>query len=136
MMKNAFLLLSFFMSFEVLALQSTSSFYVLIQERKISVSSPDKKNLLSSQGLSSANAKTKVSLVFDNKTLDKIYAELKTKSKSIEKFVIKPNQNKTIEVEMDLIGKLSFVPISPPFQAIPLKFSQGTYEIPQTTKEK
>lgn len=134
-MTKIFFLLLFFSS-ESFAVELSSSFVIEIEERKISVTSPTGKNINLEMGIENDPASSKIGIVFDNKTLDKIYAELRRNSKTTKRFVLEPNQNKTIEVDKKLIDGLYFVPVSPPFQGVPLKFSQGKYEIPQKTKEK
>lgn len=118
------------------ALESASSFVVEIQEKKISVTSPTGKDINLALGIENDPASSKIGVIFNNKTLDKIYAEFRNDSKVLKRFVLEGNQNKTIEIEKKFIDGLYFVPVSPPFQGVPLKLSQGKYEIPQKTKEK
>lgn len=136
MMKKICFLFLLFFSQVSFALESASSFVIEIQERKISVTSPTEKNINQTLGLEDDPASSKIGVIFENKTLDKIYAEFRKNSETIKRFVLEANQNKTIEIDKKLINGLYFVPVSPPFQGVPLKFSQGKYEIPQKTKEK
>ena len=97
--------------------QSTDSFIVDISDQKIRVSSPAKKMSV-------------VSIIVRNQTLDKIISEIRSEDKVIKRFVLKGDGKEVIQIDFSKVKKLYYVPVSPPFEAAELKFSQRPYEIP------
>lgn len=97
--------------------QSTDSFIVSISDQKISVTSPAKKLDV-------------VSIIIKNETLDKIISEIRSEDKVIKRFVLKAEGSEVVQIDFSKIKKLYYVPVSPPFEAAELKFSQRPYEIP------
>ncbi len=96
----------------------TQSFIVTVGERSIKVVSPQIKVDI-------------VSVIIKNETLDNIYSELRSKDKVLEKFNLKAQGNKIIQVDYKKAKSLFYVPISPPFDGVQLKFSRRPYEIPE-----
>lgn len=108
------------------AQSEVSSFQVTLTERGIRVESP--KSVEGSQ-----DKKLQVNLVaiiFNNKTSEKFYGELKNSKGVLERFSLKGQERKVMEIEKKDLSGLQFVPISPAYQEVPLKVSQGIYEIP------
>lgn len=97
--------------------QSTESFIVDISDQKIKVTSPSKKIPVAS-------------IIVRNQTLERIISEIRSEDKVIKRFVLKAEGKEVIQVDFSKIKKLYYVPVSPPFEAAELKFSQGPYEIP------
>ena len=96
----------------------TESFIVDVKDRSISVTSPLKKV-------------DNVSIIINNKTLDKIVSELRSEQKVLKRFVLKPEGKEVIQLSLKGIKKLYYVPIAPPFEAAELRFEQRAYEIPE-----
>jgi len=97
--------------------QSSESFIVDISDQKIRVTSPSKKIPVAS-------------IIIRNQTLDKIISEIRSENKVIKKFVLKGEGKEVIQIDFSKVNKLYYVPVSPPFEAAELKFSQRPYEIP------
>lgn len=108
------------------AQREVSSFQVTLTEKGIRVESPRSLD-------NSSSAKIKVNLVpivFENKTSEKFYGQLKNSQGVLEHFSLKGHEKKVLEIERKDLEGLEFIPISPSYQEVPLKLSQGTYEIP------
>lgn len=99
------------------AIEKSDSFDILISNDKVRVVSPTRKS------------KT-IAVIVKNDTLTNIFGKLTSKDKDLEFFKIKSLSTKTLELDYSKIKKLYYVSISPPFQAIELKFSEKPYEIP------
>jgi|TARA_Y100001936_G_C15513132_1_gene379006 hypothetical protein len=95
----------------------TGSFVVEINDRTIKVTSPLKKL-------------DTVSIIVKNNTLDQIVSELRSEKKVLKRFVLKPEGKEVIQVDYSKVKTLFYVPVSPPFEAAQLRFSEGPYEIP------
>lgn len=100
------------------AQEVSEAFMVTITDEKIRVISPKQKQ------------KT-VSVIIKNDTFDNITSELRSDKGVIERFVLKEQTSKSIQVKYNKINTLYYVSIAPPFQAVELKFSQRAYEIPE-----
>lgn len=98
--------------------QYTPSFIVEVTDRKIKVTSPLKKVDI-------------VSIIIMNKTFEKITSVLKSDTKVLKRFVLKPEGKEVIQVNFSKVKALYYVPVSPPFEAVKLMFKQRPYEIPQ-----
>lgn len=98
--------------------QYSNSFIVEIDERKIRVTSPKSKDKI-------------VSIVFINKTLDKVISELRTDDKVLKRFTLKREDKQVLQIDIKSIKKLIYVPIAPAFESVELKFKKEPYEIPE-----
>lgn len=112
------LVLCLIFSLNAFAFKSTDAFIVELSDQKIKVTSPKSKVKI-------------VSVIVKNLTFDKIRAELRSRDKVLKRFVIKAKKKEVFEVNYETAKKLFFVPVSPPFETIDLKFSKGPYEIPE-----
>ncbi|MCO4753651.1 MAG: hypothetical protein KC478_04180 [Bacteriovoracaceae bacterium] len=103
------------------AQKSYESFIVNVEDEKISVTSPEKK-------------KKVVTIVVKNNSFDKIVSEIKSDSKVLKRFTLFPSGKKgstyTLTVDYEKSGTVYYAPVAPPFQAVPLTFSKGSYEVP------
>lgn len=106
---------------EALADKNYGSFHVTVGEREVSVVSP------------SRPSKT-VTVSVKNETFDKIISEIRTRSKTLKRFVLRPSGKKgdvfTLTVNIEKADGLYYVSVAPPFQEVPLTFSRESYEIP------
>ena len=116
-MKYLVMIFSFSFVFSVFA-ESTGSFIVDINERRIKVTSPPKKLDV-------------VSLIIRNETDEKIISEIRSSDKVLKRFVLKALGREVIQINFTKIKKLYYVPVSPPFEAAELRFSREAYEIPE-----
>ncbi|MBT4792360.1 MAG: hypothetical protein HON90_12385 [Halobacteriovoraceae bacterium] len=98
--------------------QFTASFIVDINEQSIKVTSPKQK-------------KGNISIIIKNNTFDKIISELRSKTKVLKRFVLQPEKKEIIQVDFSKVDALYYVPVSPPFEAVELKFNQRPYEVPE-----
>ena len=115
------IVLFFLISFNSWA-QYSDAFKVDVYDRRITVSSPEKKVKV-------------VSAIIINHTLDKIVSELRADNKVIKQFVLLPDKKEVIQVKMEGVKLLKYVPLAPPFDAAELKFNQRPYEIPEKKQE-
>jgi hypothetical protein len=93
-------------------------FEVTIHDRSVSVRGPEKKL-------------SPVSIVLKNDTLENLNAKIATQDKNLIFVALKPRASRTIEVKYENIDQLFFIPLSPPFQSVELKFGLKPYEIPE-----
>lgn len=96
----------------------TDSFIVEVTDRKIKVTSPKKKINI-------------VSIIIKNTTFDKIISEIRSESKVLKRFVLKPEGKEVIQVDYSKVKKLYYIPVAPPFETVELRFEQKPYEIPE-----
>lgn len=94
------------------------SFIVEISNHSLRVSSPER-------------VLDPVSVVVKNMTTIKIHAELRSTDKVLSRFVVDANDSNTLQVKLPKNKKLYYLTVSPPSQAVELKFNQRTYEIPE-----
>ncbi|MBC77029.1 MAG: hypothetical protein CME64_13530 [Halobacteriovoraceae bacterium] len=116
------LALSFILLINVaFAAKSYDSFLVSVGDQKITVISPKKIN-------------KNVTIVVENKTFDKVISEIRTSDKVLKRFTLFPSGRKdstfTVTIDFSKANTIYYAPVSPPFQAVPLTPSKGTYEIP------
>lgn len=117
-MKYYILVLALFSIINAQAAKQAHSFIVEVKDRSIKVTSPSKKLDV-------------VSVVIKNDTFDKIISVLKSKDKVIKRFVLQSQGEQVIEVDLRNNQTLYYVPISPPFESVELKFKQRPYEVPE-----
>ena len=103
------------------AQKSYESFIVNVNDENITVTSPDKK-------------KKVATIVVKNNSFDKVVSEIRSDDKVLKRFTLFPSGKKgssfTLTIDFDKVGTIYYAPIAPPFQAVPLKFSKGGYEVP------
>lgn len=121
-----FLRQSFFLiSFVFLINTNTKSevrpegFVIKFQDRKVEVLSPElkKKNSL-------------YSVLIHNETSTDLLGKFKTSDANITFVKVYSQKSKTVEIKNGTNDTVSFVPLSPSFQEIPLVFGKASYEIP------
>jgi hypothetical protein len=96
----------------------TNSFVVELFDQKIKVTSPLKKV-------------EAVSIIIKNTTFEKTISELRSESKVLKRFVVPAGGREVIQVNFSNLKKLFYVPISPPFETVELRFNQKAYEVPE-----
>ncbi len=86
--------------------------------------------------LSPRHINANLSVIVENKTLSKIFAQIITKEeKIIYSFTIRPNGNISMPLKISKSDEIFLMPLSPAFQAVPLKIGSRPYEIPQRERE-
>lgn len=96
---------------------SSESFVVQIHEGKYQVLSPDKK-------------KNIFSVIIENKSLSDQVGKFIIGTKTLKYVSIRSGKSETVEVENKSSDIVSFIPLSPSFQEVPLQFGKKAYEIP------
>ena len=103
----------------ILGQEYSDAFIVTIKDDKIRVVSPKEKQKV-------------IGVIIKNETFDNITSEVRSDLGVIERFVLKSQGSKSLQINFSKIQTLYYVSIAPPFQAVELKFSQRAYEIPET----
>jgi hypothetical protein len=98
--------------------QKSEAFIVTVKNMSIHVISPFTKGQT-------------VSVVIKNETMVKLTSELRSRTKVLKRFTLKPLSSKSILVNTKGLKQLYYVSVAPPFQAVELKFNEKPYEIPE-----
>ena len=113
------LMILFLSGFVCFAYESSDAFIINVESDYYKVVSPKRVD-------------KKSSLIFKNRMLTKLRGKLVSKKRGDIRFIsIKPRAINSIEFKYDKSDRYSFVPMSPPFQAIDLRLGQKSYEIPE-----
>jgi hypothetical protein len=113
-MKFWFLLLLPVLSFAQI---KTEGFIIQINDRSMSVLSPEKKKVL-------------FSVLIENKSLSDQVGKFIVGDKILKFVSVKSGKTETVEIENKSTSAVTFVPVSPAFQEVPLYFGKKAYEIP------
>jgi hypothetical protein len=92
-------------------------FLIQIGDRSFSVVSPQKREDI-------------FSVVIENKSLSDQIGKFILNNKTIKHLAIRSGSSETVEIENKSKENVSFIPLSPAFQEIPLDFGKKAYEIP------
>lgn len=115
-MKLTFLIVSLFCSMWSFA-AGTPAFILKLTDKGISIQSPD-------------NVMKIFSVIIENQSLTDQVAKLVV-GDDVVKFVrINSGRSETVEIENKTSKTIFFVPVSPSFQEVELKFGKKQYEIP------
>lgn len=96
----------------------TDAFMVRIFDERVVVTSPIKK-------------KKDINVIVENKTLNKIVGKVETESGVVLGFVsLMPKKFQSVSLKERGSEKVYFIPLSPSFQKVILKFNNKVYEIP------
>lgn len=86
--------------------------------------------------LSPANITKYLSLIIENKTLAKVVGRIEDNYGNIRDAIsVGANGTLSRPLKMQKSDNLFFIPLSPAFQAVPLKIGSRPYEIPPETKD-
>lgn len=113
-MKNVILIATSLIVFNVEA----SSFNIELTNINTKVSSPQKLT-------------DPVSIIVKNSTNVKVFAEIRSSEKVLSRFVVDGGDSKTLQTKLPSNKKLYYVSVSPPAQAVELKFNQRDYAVPE-----
>jgi len=92
-------------------------FVIQINDRSMSVLSPEKSRQL-------------FSVLVENRSLSDQVGKFMIGSKILKFVSIKSGKSEAVEIENKSSGTVIFVPVSPAFQEVPLIFGKKAYEIP------
>lgn len=95
----------------------TEGFIVQINDRSMSVLSPEKK-------------KAMFTVIVENRSLSDQVGKFVIGNKILKFVSVQSGKSETVEIENKSSTPVSFVPVSPAFQEVPLLFGKKAYEIP------
>ena len=95
----------------------TEGFIIQVNDRSMYVLSPDKK-------------KSMYPVLVENRSLSDQVAKFIVGGKILKFVSVKSGKTETVEIENKTDAPVSFVPVSPAFQEVPLMFGKKAYEIP------
>lgn len=95
----------------------SESFIVQINDRSMSVLSPDKKREL-------------FSVIIENHSLSDQVGKFIVNGKILKFVSVKSGKSETVEIENKSKAAVRFIPVSPAFQDVKLIFGKKAYEIP------
>jgi hypothetical protein len=111
-------LLSFiFLSGLAVAQPKTETFVIQINDRSMSILSPDKKKPI-------------FSVLVENHSLSDQVGKFTVQGKLLKYVSVKSGQTEPVEIENKSSSNVVFVPVSPAFQEAELIFGKKAYEIP------
>ena len=111
-------LLSFiFLSGLTVAQPKTETFVIQINDRSMSILSPDKKKPI-------------FSVLVENHSLSDQVGKFTVQGKLLKYVSVKSGQTEPVEIENKSSSNVVFVPVSPAFQEAELIFGKKAYEIP------
>jgi len=106
----------FFQNF-LFAEMSSESFILQIKDRSILVLSPEKKRNL-------------FAVIVENQSLTSQVGKFMVGGKNIQFVTVPSGKSQTVEIENKSNENIVFVPLSPAFQEVLLKFDKKAYEVP------
>lgn len=93
------------------------SFIIQLNDQNVSVLSPEtKRNMFT--------------VIVENKSMTDQVGKFIAGSKIIKFISVKAGKNETVEIENKTSAPVTFIPVSPAFQEVPLLFGKKAYEIP------
>jgi hypothetical protein len=95
----------------------SEGFIIQINDRSMSVLSPDKKRNM-------------FAVIVENRSLSDQVGKFIVGSKIIKFVSVKSGKSETVEIENKTSSPVVFIPVSPAFQEVPLNFGKKAYEIP------
>lgn len=95
-----------------------SSFLIELYDQKVKVTSPKSKKKI-------------VSIIVQNNMNETLRANIVANGKVVKRFAVNPTAKEVLQIKYKGIRNLQLVPLSPPSQAVHLKFNQRPYEIPE-----
>lgn len=95
----------------------TESFIIQIQDRSMTVLSPEKSRPL-------------FSVLVENRSLSDQVGKFMVKGKAVKFISVPSGKSETVEIENKTNTNVVFVPVSPAFQDVELHFGKKAYEIP------
>lgn len=99
------------------AQMKSESFIIQIKDRKMSVMAPQKKSKL-------------FSVIVENHSLSDQVGKFSAGGKTLKYVSVSSGKTEVVEIENKSGAAITFVPVSPAFQEVPLRFGKKAYEIP------
>lgn len=111
--------LFFLILFPVLVYGQVKSegFVIQIGDRSMNVISPDKKRNM-------------FAVIIENRSLSDQVGKFVVGNKILKFVSVQSGKSETVEIENSSSSSVSFVPVAPAFQEVPLLFGKKAYEIP------
>ncbi len=109
--------LLFFIPLFAQAAENSLAFIVKIQDRSMSVESPEKK-------------KNQFTVIIENQSLSTQIGKFMVKEKNLKFISVESGHSETVEIENKTADSVVFMPVSPAFQEVELLFGKKAYEIP------
>ena len=101
----------------VVAQSKSEAFIIQISDRSMNVISP-------------AASMSRFSVIVDNRSLSDQVGRFAVKEKTLKYISVKSGASETVELENKSDAAVTFIPVSPAFQEVELKFGKKAYEIP------
>lgn len=95
----------------------TEGFIIQINDRSMNVLSPEKKRAM-------------YAVIVENRALSDQVGKFVVGGKILKFVSVKSGKSETVEIENKTDAPVTFVPVSPAFQEVPLLFGKKAYEIP------
>lgn len=103
-------------------LEKANSFLITLYENHTKVISPQKYY-------------ADISVIIENKTLNKIIGKVEIESRNLVKYVSIPGESfRSVDLPLQTGDRPVFIPLAPAFQEVPLVFGAKVYEIPEKQK--
>jgi hypothetical protein len=97
--------------------KKSEAFIIEVRDREMKVVAPEK-------------ARPLFSVIVENRSLSDLVARFMVNDKIIKYVAVKSGQSETVEIENKTAATVIFMPVSPAFQDIELRFGKKAYEIP------
>jgi hypothetical protein len=97
--------------------QKSESFIVQINDRSMSVVSAETKRPM-------------FAIIVENRSLSTQVGKFTVQGKQLKFVSVEPGETETVEIENRSNENVYFVPVSPAFQEVELRFGKRSYEIP------
>ena len=107
----------FFLSGLAFAQPKTETFVIQIQDRSMSILSPEKR-------------KPVYSVLVENRSLSDQLGKFTVQGRILKYVSVKSGMTEPVEIENKTSANVFFVPVSPAFQEVELLFGKKAYEIP------
>lgn len=99
------------------AAPKTEVFVIQVMDRKMSVLSPETERKL-------------FSVIVENRSLSDQVGRFESKGKLLKYISVPSGKSESVEIENTSGAPVTFIPVSPAFQDVELKFGKKAYEVP------
>jgi hypothetical protein len=110
------------------SLFAKQSFQIVIEKNYMQITAPSRSEW--SQAKLSDEENSTISVTFINKTQTHFHSLLKTQVAVLRRFTIKPESQRSFEIEYSDDYEYFYTPMSPAGQTIKLAFTGKSYEVP------
>lgn len=95
----------------------TEVFIIQVMDRKMSVLSPE-------------NERKLFSVIVENRSLSDQVGRFESRGKLLKYVAVPSGKSESVEIENTTGAPVTFIPVSPAFQEVELKFGKKAYEVP------